>query len=81
MRALPPPQPAAGSVALQPNVLTPAPRPHAPAGSLVSCAAFLSSTAARCKVVALEPARLVAFSWQVGSGGLGITWTRKCRSV
>ncbi|GLC44977.1 hypothetical protein PLESTB_001747900 [Pleodorina starrii] len=33
-------------------------------GSLISCAAFLSSTAARCKVVALEPARLVAFSWQ-----------------
>ncbi|KXZ52202.1 hypothetical protein GPECTOR_10g833 [Gonium pectorale] len=33
-------------------------------GSLISCAAFLSSTAARCKVVALEPCRLVAFSWQ-----------------
>ncbi|GIL77851.1 hypothetical protein Vretifemale_7327, partial [Volvox reticuliferus] len=33
-------------------------------GSLISCAAFLSSTASRCKVVALEPARLVAFSWQ-----------------
>ncbi|GLI63067.1 hypothetical protein VaNZ11_005969, partial [Volvox africanus] len=33
-------------------------------GSLISCAAFLSSTASRCKVVALEPARLMAFSWQ-----------------
>lgn len=43
----------------------------------MSCAAFLSSTAARCKVVALEPARLVAFSWQVGRRRAGITWTLK----
>jgi len=34
-------------------------------GSMISCAAFLSSTAARCRVVALEPARLLAFGWQV----------------
>lgn len=33
-------------------------------GSLVSTAAFLSSTAARFRVVAMEHARLVAFGWQ-----------------
>eukprot|EP00798_Chlamydomonas_sp_ICE-L_P019927 gene19927-26631_t len=33
-------------------------------GSLISCAAFLSSTSSRCRVVALEPARLIAYSWR-----------------
>jgi lysophospholipid hydrolase len=36
-------------------------------GSAISCAAFLSCTAARCRVVALEPARLLAFGWQVSA--------------
>jgi len=46
----------AGTVVSESAVIVP--------GSIISSAAFLSSTAARCRVVATEPARLVAFGWQ-----------------